>query len=167
MNHTAEVTTPSDHEIRVTRRFNAPAARLFDAYSQPALLKRWLLGPPGWSMPDCAVDLRQGGAYRYVWRKNDGTAEFGAEGIFLEVSPPHRIVQTQRMFGALAGPMAEEIRCTVEFTDDAAFSVMTTTILYASKQNRDSSLATGMASGMEHSYARLAAEILQDQRNPH
>jgi len=160
MTHTAEVTTPSDREVRVLRRFKAPAARVFAAYTQPALLRRWLLGPPGWSMPECDVDLREGGAYRYLWRKDDGSAEFGSEGVYLEISAPHRIVQTQRMFGALAGPMAEEVRCTVEFRDEAAGSVMITTILSLSRENRDAALATGMARGMEQSYVRLETEVL-------
>src|ERR1700722_4055943 len=112
MTHTAEVTTPSDREVRVLRRFKAPAARAFAAYTQPALLRRWLLGPLGSPCPQFDVDLREGGVYRYLWRKDDGSAEFGSEGVYLEISAPTRIVQTQRMFGALAGPMAEEVRCT-------------------------------------------------------
>jgi uncharacterized protein YndB with AHSA1/START domain len=161
MTHAAEITTPSDREVCVVRRFNAPADRVFDAYTQPALLKRWLLGPPGWSMPECELDLREGGHYRYLWRKDDGSAEFGAEGVYLEISAPHRIVQTQRMFGALAGPMAEEAHCTVEFRDDAGGSLMTTTILCQSKEKRDAALATGMARGMEQSYARLETGVLE------
>jgi uncharacterized protein YndB with AHSA1/START domain len=161
MTNTAEVTTPSDLEVRVVRRFKASAERVFAAYTQPDLLKRWLLGPPGWSMPGCDVDLREGGAYRYLWRMDNGSAEFGAEGVYLEVAAPHRIVQTQRMFGAPAGPMAQEVRCIVEFNDEAEGSVMTTTILCPSKENRDAALATGMARGMEQSYARLEAEVLE------
>ncbi len=161
MSHTAEVTTPSDREVRVVRRFKASAPRVFDAYTQPALIRRWLLGPPGWSMPECEVDLRAGGAYRYLWRMDGGTAEFGSEGVYLEVSAPQRIVQTQRMFGALAGPMAEEVHCRVEFRDEPGGSVMTSTILAPSKENRDAALATGMARGMEQSYARLEADVLE------
>jgi uncharacterized protein YndB with AHSA1/START domain len=161
MTDTAEMTTPSDREIRVLRRFRAPAERLFAANTEPALLKRWLLGPPGWSMPECDVDLRPGGAYRFLWRRGEGSAEFGAEGLYLGVSAPHRLVQTQRMVGALAGPMAEEVRCTIEFRDEPGGSVMITTILYSSKENREAALATGMAGGMEQSYARLDAEMLQ------
>ncbi len=161
MTNAAEVNTPSDREVRIVRRFNAPAERVFAAYTQPELLKQWLLGPPGWSMPECNVDLRESGAYRYVWRMDDGSAEFGSEGIYLEISAPHRIVQTQRMFGVLAGPMAEEVRCTVEFGDEAGGSVITTTILCPSKENRDAAIATGMARGTEQSYARLEAEVLQ------
>jgi uncharacterized protein YndB with AHSA1/START domain len=161
MTHAAEITAPSDREVCVARRFRASADRVFDAYTQPALLKRWLLGPPGWSMPECEVDLREGGVYRYLWRKDDGSAEFGSEGVYLEISAPYRIVQTQRMFGALAGPMAEEVRCAVEFRDDACWSVMTTTFLCPSKEMRDAALATGMAGGMEQSYARLEADVLE------
>lgn len=160
MSHTAEVSTPSDREVRVVRRFKASAARVFDAYTQPALIRRWLLGPPGWSMPECDVDLREGGAYRYLWRMNEGDGEFGAEGVFLEISTPYRIVQTQRMFGAFAGPMAHEVECTVEFRDQLDGSVMTTTILSPSQKIRDAALATGMARGMEQSYARLEADVL-------
>lgn len=160
MTYTAEVTTPSDREVRVARRFKAPALRVFEAYTQPALIRRWLLGPPGWHMPECEVDLREGGAYRYLWRRDDGSAEFGAEGVYLEVSAPHRIVLTQRMFGALAGPMAEEAQATVEFRDEPGGSVMITTILSPSKENRDAALATGMAGGMEQSYVRLETEVL-------
>jgi uncharacterized protein YndB with AHSA1/START domain len=160
MDHTAEVTAPSDREVRVVRRFNAPAARVFEAYTQPLMVRRWLLGPPGWSMPECDIDLREGGAYRYLWRMDNGAAEFGSEGVYLEIAAPHRLVQTQRMFGALAGPMAEEVRCTVDFSDEAGGAVMTTTILCPSKENRDSALATGMTGGMEQSFARLEADVL-------
>jgi uncharacterized protein YndB with AHSA1/START domain len=160
MTDTAEVTTPSDREVRIVRRFRASAERVFAAYTEPALVRRWMLGPPGWSMPECEIDLRVGGAYRYLWRASDQSAEFGAEGVCLEVAAPHRLVQTQRMFGGLAGPMAEEVRCTIEFRDEAGGSVMTTTILCASKENRDAALATGMARGMEQSFARLEHEVL-------
>jgi uncharacterized protein YndB with AHSA1/START domain len=92
---------------------------------------------------------------------DSGTAEFGSEGVYLEISAPHRIVQTQRMFGALAGPMAQEARVTVEFRDEPGGSVMTTTILSLSKEVRDAALATGMVQGMEQSYARLEADTMQ------
>src|SRR5712692_1806560 len=65
---TLKVTTPSDREIAMTRVFDAPRRLVFDACTKPELVKRWLLGPPGWSMPVCEVDLQVGGAYRYVWR---------------------------------------------------------------------------------------------------
>jgi len=61
-----DVTTPSDREITVVRVFNAPRELIWDCHTKPELVKRWMLGPPGWSMPVCEIDLRVGGAYRYV-----------------------------------------------------------------------------------------------------
>jgi uncharacterized protein YndB with AHSA1/START domain len=69
-----KVSTPSDREIRVTRDFDAPRPLVFDAFTKPELVRRWLLGPPGWTMPLCEIDLRVGGVYRYVWRsEKDGS----------------------------------------------------------------------------------------------
>src|SRR5829696_4222272 len=69
----AQVTTPSDHEVKVVRSFNAPRALVYRAYTEPALVKQWLLGPPGWTMPVCEMDVRVGGQYRWVWRsETDG-----------------------------------------------------------------------------------------------
>src|SRR5215471_10855310 len=72
-----QVTANGDREIVMTRVFNAPRALVFKAFTQPELLKRWLLGPPGWSMPVCEIDLRVGGRYRYVWRNDASGHEMG------------------------------------------------------------------------------------------
>ena len=58
------VSTPSDLEIQVTRDFDAPRRLVFDAFTKPELVRRWLLGPPGWTMPLCEIDLRVGGVFR-------------------------------------------------------------------------------------------------------
>jgi hypothetical protein len=68
-----KVTTLSDREIRMTRVFDAARHLVFDALTKPALVKQWLLGPPGWTMPICEIDLSVGGAYRFLWRDSDGT----------------------------------------------------------------------------------------------
>ena len=62
---TLAIAAKGDLEITMTRRFAAPVALVFEAWTTPALLRRWLLGPPGWTMPVCEVDFRVGGAYRY------------------------------------------------------------------------------------------------------
>src|SRR6266700_2719500 len=62
------VTTPSERELVMTREFDAPRGMVFDALTKPELVQRWLLGPPGWTMPVCDIELRVGGTYRYVWR---------------------------------------------------------------------------------------------------
>ena len=95
MKDTLKITTPSDREIAMTRVFNAPRTLVFEALTKPELVKRWLTGPPGWSMPVCEIDLRVGGAFRYVWRHDDGR-EMGMGGVFREVVPPERLVGTEK-----------------------------------------------------------------------
>ena len=69
-----KLTTRGDREIVITRAFDAPRKLVFDALTKPKLVKRWLLGPDGWSMPVCEIDLKVGGKCRYVWQRDkDGT----------------------------------------------------------------------------------------------
>ena len=86
-----KLTTRGDREIVMTRTFNAPRNLVFDAFTKPELVRQWLLGPPGWSMPVCEIDLRVGGTYRYVWRKA-GAPDMGMGGVYREVVAPERIV---------------------------------------------------------------------------
>src|SRR5689334_23415386 len=90
-----KLTTPGERELVMTRVFDAPRKLVFDAHTQPQLVRRWLLGPPGWSMPVCEIDLRVGGKYRYVWHNEDG-CEMGMGGNFTEIVPNQRIVNTER-----------------------------------------------------------------------
>ena len=94
MNDSLKVTTPSDREIAMTRVFDAPRQLIFEAYTKPALLKRWLGVQNGWTLDVCEVDLRVGGSYRYVWRKGD--IEMGMGGVYTEIVPPERVVATER-----------------------------------------------------------------------
>src|SRR5258708_8669069 len=87
---TLKLTTRSDREIVMTRAFDAPRTLVWDAFTKPELIKRWLLGPDGWSMPVCEIDLRVGGRYRYVWRNTKGD-EMGMGGVYREIAPPGRI----------------------------------------------------------------------------
>src|SRR5882762_11877589 len=89
-----KVSTPPDREIEVERDFNAPRQLVFDAFTKPELVRRWLLGPDGWTMPVCEIELRVGGAYRYVWRHADGK-EMGMGGIYREIVPEERLVCTE------------------------------------------------------------------------
>ena len=84
----AQVTLPSDREVKVTRSFRAPQALVYRAYTEPELVRQWLLGPPGWSMPVCEMDVRVGGRYRWRWKSDEGAQEFGFAGTFREVEPP-------------------------------------------------------------------------------
>jgi uncharacterized protein YndB with AHSA1/START domain len=146
-----QVTTPSDREIVFTRVFNAPRSLVFDAWTKPELLKRWLLGPPGWSFVVCESDLRVGGKYRFVWRKSEGS-EMGMGGVYREVVPPERIVNTQLFDQDWTGGEAVGI---LVLTESNGKTTSTNTILYSSREARDGAACTGMAEGMEAGYTRL------------
>src|SRR5439155_25403833 len=105
---TLKVTTPTDREIVMTRVFDAPRGLVFDAMTKPELLKRWLFGPPGWSMVVCEDDPRVGGAFRWVWRGPDG-AEMAMRGVYREVVPPERIVRTESFEVGWAAQADEQV----------------------------------------------------------
>ncbi|MCI0403922.1 MAG: SRPBCC domain-containing protein, partial [Acidobacteria bacterium] len=92
---TLQVTAQGDREIVMTRVFDAPPRLVFDAHTKPELVKRWLLGPPGWSMLVCEIDLRVDGKYRYVWRRDSDGKEMACGGVFREIARPERIVHTE------------------------------------------------------------------------
>ena len=95
---TFQISIPTDREIWITRDFDAPRQLVFDAFTKPELVRRWLLGPPGWTMPICEIDLSVGGAYRYVWRK-EGVSDMGLGGVFQEIVSPVRILVPGRRSG--------------------------------------------------------------------
>ena len=146
-----QLTTPSDREIMITRVFAAPRRLVFDAYTIPALIRRWLLGPPGWTMPVCEVDLRVGGRYRYVWHGPEGVT-MGMGGTFREIIAPDRLVSTESFDEDWTGG---ETLATVILVEKDGKTLLTQTVLYASKEAREGALATGMTEGMEAGYARL------------
>ena len=117
------------------------------------LVKRWLLGPPGWSFEVCDIDFRVGGAYRYVWRSSD-ESKMGMGGVYREISKPERIVDTQLFDEDWTGG---ETVGTIEFSEHGGITTVTTTILYSSTEARDAAVRTGMAQGMGASFDRLGA----------
>ncbi len=145
------VATPGDREVVVARGFDAPRPLVFAAHTRPDLVKRWLIGPPGWSMPDCTIDLRVGGKFRYVWRHEDGRT-MGMNGVFRELMPPERIVHTEIFDEDWTGG---ETLVTSIFAEEGRRTKLTMTVLYASRAARDGALATGMTGGMEQSYEKL------------
>ncbi|MFD9698931.1 SRPBCC family protein [Lentzea sp. NPDC059081] len=147
------VTLPSDTEIAMTRTFDAPAALVWKAFTEPALLRRWLLGPDGWEMPICEVDLRVGGKWRYGWAQPDGSSAFEMHGEYTEVTPFSRIVNTELFEDNPPGVT------TVTFEEVDGRTTMTSTMTLLSQEVRDAVLATGMADGAGRSYERLG-EVL-------
>ena len=145
------VTTPSDREIAMSRTFNAPRRLVFDAYTKPELLKRWLGVFGGWSLAVCEIDLRAGGKYRYVWNGPEGEV-MGMGGVYREVVVPERIVATEQF----DDPWYEgEAVGTVTLVEEGGRTTMTQRMLYASKEIRDMVLQSPMKEGVAASYDKL------------
>jgi uncharacterized protein YndB with AHSA1/START domain len=147
-----KLSTPSDREIVVERDFDAPRQLVFEAFTRPELVRRWLLGPDGWAMPVCEIDLKVGGRYRYVWRKASTGTEMGMGGVFREVVRPQKLVATEK-FDESWYP-GEAIDTTV-FEERGGVTTMTLTVLYESKEARDTASRSGMERGMVAGYDRL------------
>ena len=144
------VTTPTDREILMTRVFDAPRQLVFDVWTNPEHLPQWLLGPEGWTMPVCEVDLRPGGAWHFVWRRADGT-EMEMRGEYREVTPPERVVSTE----SWGGDWPETLN-TLILSEEDGKTTITNRVLYPSKEARDAALQTGMKDGVSASFDRLA-----------
>ena len=146
-----EITTPSDREIAMTRVFDAPARLVFDAWTKPELLKRWLGVRAGWTMTVCEVDLRVGGKYRFVWRGPDMTMGMG--GAYREVVPPTRLVSTEKFDEAWYEGEALD---TIVLVEQDGKTTVTTTVRFVSREVRDAVIKSGMASGVAEGYDKLA-----------
>ncbi|MFT4010768.1 MAG: SRPBCC family protein [Nocardioidaceae bacterium] len=152
----AEAQLLSDTQVRVARVIRGPRDLVWRAHHEPDLMKRWLLGPDGWTMPVCEVATEVGQSYRYEWEQEDGSGRFGFVGKLLESEPPCRAVTTEQMIGRDDPPVINELTLTPVEGGTLLSIVMT----YPSAEVRDLVLGTGMVSGMETSYARLEATVL-------
>jgi len=154
----AEVGTLSEREVLVKRSFNASVNLVWQAYTDPALMRRWLMAIPGWSMPVCEMTTHVGGKYRWRWRDNANGQEFGFTGEMLEVALHSKIAHTQIYdtgdcdFGSMGG---EPSIITVTFNETNGITHVVTSIKYASKADRDAAMSTGMTDGMEMNYKQL------------
>jgi uncharacterized protein YndB with AHSA1/START domain len=147
----------SDTQVRITRVIRGTVEQVWRAHHEPELMKRWLLGPDGWTMPVCEVATRVGDSYRYEWEQEDGSNRFGFEGELLESDPPYRAVTTERMIGMEGEGAVNELT----LTPVEGGTVLTLLITYPSAEVRDIVLGTGMTTGMERSYQRLEEEVLE------
>jgi uncharacterized protein YndB with AHSA1/START domain len=161
MTASLQVTTPSDREIALTRVLDAPRALVWKAYTTPELLKRWLGVHNGWTLDVCEVDLRVGGAYRYVWR-GPGGAEMGMRGTFREVVAPERLVTDERFDQAWY-----EGQCigTVTLVERAGKTTLTMNLRYDSRAVRDAVLQSPMKEGMGAGFDTLA-QLLRTLTRP-
>lgn len=151
-----EMQVLNDTQIRTSRVIRGTVEQVWDAHHDPDKVKRWLLGPDGWTMPVCEVANGVGDTYRYEWENSESGDRFGFTGELLESRPPHREVTTEGMIGMEGPPAVNEM--TLRPVEGG--TLLAIVITYPSIEVRDMVIATGMVDGMEVSYARLEREVL-------
>jgi uncharacterized protein YndB with AHSA1/START domain len=157
-----KVTTPSDREITLTRLFNAPRHLLFEAMTRPEHIRQWWGNlNESYSVPVCEVDLRLGGAWRFVNRTPKGQL-VAFYGVYREIAPPDRLVFTE-IFEQY--PDTESV-VTAVFTEEHGKTRLSVTALYPSLEVRDMVLKTGMEKGAALSYDQLEEVAARLQAQP-
>jgi uncharacterized protein YndB with AHSA1/START domain len=141
----------------MTRAFNAPRHLVYDCYTKPELLERWLHGPDGWRLSVRKNDLTVGGAYRWEWHHRDG-GKMGMHGVYREIVRPERIVRSEIFDQDWTGG---EATGTLLLTEQDGRTTLTTTVLYASREARDGALKSGMEKGVAASFDRLDAVLAE------
>lgn len=146
-----------DTHVRITRLVEGPRELVWRAHFEPDLIRQWMLGPDGWEMTECVAATEVGQSYRNSWAPVGDTEgePFGFEGEALLIDAPRRAVTTERM----QGMPTETVNDLSLYEEDGA-TLVTVLIEYPDKETRDMILATGMADGMEASFARLERELL-------
>jgi uncharacterized protein YndB with AHSA1/START domain len=156
---TVQIATPTDRELVMTRVFLAPRILVFDAMTKPELITRWY-GPRGWTMLVCEVDLKVGGAFHFVSRR-EGGKEIGQRGVYLEVVTPARFVYTEEWEDWNPG----ETVVTCVLTENGGRTTFTSTMLFPSQEVRDMLIKSGMTNGADEAYDKLA-ELLSSIAAP-
>jgi uncharacterized protein YndB with AHSA1/START domain len=167
----AQVTLPSDREVRVTREFNAPRQLVYDAHTKPELVQKWQTGYDGWEMSVCDMDVRVGGKYKWQWRNREDGKQFGFFGTFTEVNAPSHLTHDEYYDpGDIGGaatasaavaaaassmPVGDPCIVSLDLSEQNGVTTLVCNMRFASKEARDGAVATGMTDGMEYSYARL------------
>lgn len=146
----------NDTQVRVSRIVRGTQAQVWQAHHDPDLMKRWMLGPDGWTMPVCEVAQAVGDSYRFEWEADDSTQRFGFTGQLIESASPHRAVTTEQMIGVDGPGTTNEMT----LTPVDGGTLVSIVITYPSAEVRDMVLGTGMVDGMEFGYARLEDVVL-------
>lgn len=146
-----EIEARGDREIVMTRLFNAPRRLVFDAWTRAELLMRWFGGPREWSLTVCEIDLRVGGAYRFVTTRTDGR-EMGWGGVYLEIAAPERLVFTETFDEAW---YPGDAVVTIELAEKAGKTIFVSTQLHGSREARDGVLKSPMDTGVGEGFRRL------------
>ena len=153
MKDTLAVSTPSETQILIARQFEAPRRLVWRAMAEPALLRQWLPGPPGWTMTQCEQDWRVGGAFSYAWRGPDG-GEMAMRGVFRDLVEPERVARSEA-FTYLGSAWSEENRAEIRLTEQDGRTTLVLTVTFPSRAARDAAIASGMAQGLAESYGKL------------
>jgi uncharacterized protein YndB with AHSA1/START domain len=143
----------SDLEIVLRRTFDAPRALVFKTMTDPALIPRWW-GPHGYTTIVDKMDVRPGGEWRFVHHAPNGHAT-AFHGVYREIAPPDRLVYTFEWEG-MPGHVSTE---TIRFSERDGKTTMINTVRYASVEDRDGVLNSGMQKGAAETMDRLAALI--------
>jgi uncharacterized protein YndB with AHSA1/START domain len=161
----AQVTLPSDREVRVTRQFNAPRQLVYDAHTKSELVRKWMVGYAGWDMPVCETDARVGGKYRWRWRNQEDGKEFGFFGTYTEVNAPAHIAHEEYFDpgdAVEAGgsmPVGDPCIVSLDLSEQDGVTTLVCNMKYASKEARDGAVASGMTDGMEYCYVLLEGVV--------
>src|SRR5580658_8242680 len=150
-NETTIVAPANEPVIVLTREFDAPRELVFAMYTNPVHVKRWW-GPRYITLVACEMDLRPGGAWRYVFAKDAGP-EMTFKGVYQEVVPPERLVYTF-IFDV------EQIRdhpamVTITFEELGGKTKLTQTVRHDTFEARDGHLHSGMDAGAKETFDRL------------
>ena len=156
MKNALKITPSGDRDLVMTRDFDAPRRLVYDAHTKPDLVRRWLLGPPGWSMPVCEMDVRVGGKYRWVWKKDTDGATMGMGGVYREVKAPERLVSTEKFDEAW---YPGESLNTLVLVEKGGRTTLTQTMRYESREAREAVIKSDMEQGVAASYDRLEAVL--------
>lgn len=146
----ATVTTPAEREIHIERVFDAPRDRVFAAHTDPESIPQWW-GPRGTTTIVEEMDATTGGAWRFAMEDpENGRIVF--RGVYREVTPPERIVQTFEWDG-MPGYVSVET-ATFEDLGDGRTRIVSTSVFHTTEE-RDGMLDSGMEGGLNESYQRL------------
>jgi uncharacterized protein YndB with AHSA1/START domain len=146
---TATVTLPADEQILISREFDAPKELVYKAFTTPELVRRWWHAKRG-EVTVAEIDLRVGGAWRYVMVTDDGL-EFAFHGEYREIVPNERIVSTEIFEGM---PEAQAVN-TLTLSEIDGRTTLTILVEHESKAYRDAHIESGMEAGMQDAFDLL------------
>jgi uncharacterized protein YndB with AHSA1/START domain len=149
---------PATREVTITRRFDAPAHLLFEAYSKPEHIKRWF-GPRGWPVTRADMDFRVGGAFEFAMTGPEGEAGTPFGGEYLEIVPHRRIVYDN----GFKIPGAEKMIVTVTFEEADGATLLTIHTQFPSDEMYAIHVGGGIVVGIESGLDQMEELVAEMQ----